>query len=53
MGALLALGLIAACTPAAPASGAVVAETATPEPEAEAPEDLIEEEESEADLGRP
>ena len=50
--ALLALGLIAACTPAAPASEAVVAETVAPEPEAEAPEDLIEEEEAEADLGR-
>ena len=52
MGALLALGLAAACTPAAPASEAVVAETVAPEPEAEAPEDSIEEEEGEADLGR-
>jgi hypothetical protein len=53
MGALLALGLAAACTQAAPASETLAAETVASEPEAEAPEDPIEEEEGEADLGRP
>ena len=52
IGALLALGVLAACTQAAPAGEPVAAETVAPEPEAEAPEVSIEEEESEADLGR-
>jgi hypothetical protein len=51
--ALLALGLLTACTQAAPESEAAVAEVAVPEPEAEAPEASIEEDEPEADLGRP
>jgi len=52
-GALLALGLAAACTQAAPASETLAAETVASEPEAEAPEDPIEEEEDEADFSRP
>ena len=53
MGALLALGLLAACTQAAPASEPAVAEAVAPKPEAEAPEESFEEEEGEADLGQP
>jgi hypothetical protein len=53
MGALLALGLLAACTQAAPASELAVAETATPAPEAETLEASFEEEEGEADIGLP
>lgn len=52
IGALLALGLAAACTQAAPESEAAVAEGVVAETEAEAPEPYIEEEEPEADLGR-
>jgi hypothetical protein len=51
--ALLALGLLTACTQAAPESEAAVAEVVVSEPEAEAPEASFEEEEGEADLGQP
>jgi len=51
--ALLALGLLAACTQATPPGEPAAAETAALEPEAEAPENPMQEEQGEADLGRP